>query len=107
MSAKAAMTDLLALPRDHVLRNKPLAEIGAQTRFRGIDEETGRPFRWKAIEPRWAIARNTLNEIAPRVWLDPSEWRAPADQRGRVAQRTTSSLAIEEAHARLRGETTT
>lgn len=74
---KAGMVDLKKLPRGHPLRNRPLVEIGAETKFKGTDEETGKKFRWHRVKAAWHIARSTFNELAPRAWLRPSHWRAP------------------------------
>jgi hypothetical protein len=60
---------LAALPAEHSLRNRPLAEIGAECR--NVQTSVWRPVA------HWSIGQSTYNALRG-PWLEFNEWRAPA-----------------------------
>lgn len=62
------MVDLKQLPREHPLRNAPLADIGAEYQW-----EKGGP--WKQVFHSFRIAGSTFNSLGA-VWTDDWTWRA-------------------------------
>lgn len=59
--------DLKLLPNDHIKRNSPLVEIGAQ--YKGVHDSN-----WRSVLPSFGIARNTFNDLG-ETWLASQEWR--------------------------------
>lgn len=53
---------------EHVLRNSPLIEIGAEYRGR-------RSGQWKAVSPKYTIAQKSFNELG-EAWTGYDDWRA-------------------------------
>jgi hypothetical protein len=66
--------DMFCIPHDHPLRNKPLAKIGAQTRWKKTKADTG----WKTIKHHWRISSCHYNDLGP-AWITHSDWRVPVD----------------------------
>jgi hypothetical protein len=60
------MIDLKWLPREHPLRNRRLAEIGAEARLPYVGAI------WRRLPP--SIARLTFNEVGAS-WANYAEWR--------------------------------
>jgi hypothetical protein len=60
------MIDLKTLPADHPLRNRPLAEIGAEYSNRGGP--------WKQVLPSYRIAKACYNALGD-IWTTHDEWR--------------------------------
>jgi hypothetical protein len=57
------------LPAGHSLRNRSLAEIGAQYRFDSSDS-------WKTVTAQYAIAPCSYNDLRAS-WTHRYQWRAP------------------------------
>lgn len=81
--------DLMDLPREHPLRNKPLATIAARRRFLpggvSLTNWKGEPhceamqepkkYPWKYVLPSWKIANNTFNELGGAWFSEYTEWQ--------------------------------
>jgi len=67
----ADFISLAALPIQHPLRNRPLAEIGARYSNR---HGTG---KWTAVTTAFGIARSTYNDLHG-TWKTNNIWQAPA-----------------------------
>lgn len=63
-----SMIVLNDLPREHQLRNAPLIDIGAESRF--VRGKT-----WRKVEQSWKIAKKSFNDLGP-AWTASSVWRA-------------------------------
>jgi hypothetical protein len=66
-----ALVPLDTLPADHPLRNKPLAEIGAEYQW----DDTKLPNDWHRVHSGFKIAKNTYNELGT-TWTKSYRWRA-------------------------------
>lgn len=71
---KKGYVDLSMLHESNPLRNTALREIGAQTRFEGLNDETGKPYGWKDVAT-WKIGASTYNQLGS-VWKFNAEWGA-------------------------------
>ncbi len=60
---------LAELPAEHALRNRPLAEIGAECR--NVQTSVWRPING------WAVGKCSYNSLRG-PWLECNEWRAPS-----------------------------
>ena len=61
---------LPALPIDHPLRNRPLAEIGARySNKHGLGT-------WTTVKRSFGIARTAFNDLSS-TWRDNNLWQAP------------------------------
>lgn len=66
------MTVLLSdLPRDHKLRNTPLAQLKAEYQWTATKE----PNDWHRVTKSFTIAKSTYNELAAS-WTESYRWRA-------------------------------
>lgn len=78
------MIILSDLPKYHSLRNAPLADIGAEYKWKNTKE-------WKRVTPSYRIAKCTYNELAP-AWTDYHDWRAN-DRRNRTDEKAKPGAA--------------
>jgi hypothetical protein len=62
------MVDLKELPEDHVLRNTPLREIGAEVKNNMMKS-------WRCVQA-WKIGRSSYNQLEDDPWKLYNEWRA-------------------------------
>lgn len=66
---KGNPVSLPALPISHPLRNKPLAEIGAQySNIHGAG-------KWTTVTAGFGIAKATFNDLTG-TWIENNLWRA-------------------------------
>ncbi len=62
---------LSELPRDHPLRNTPLAQLKAE--YQWCNTKT--PNDWHRVTKSFTIAKSTYNELAAS-WTESYRWRA-------------------------------
>lgn len=60
--------ELANLPKDHLLRNSPLIEIGARYRKKGS-------LVWSYVREAYNIAPKTYNELG-ETWIEHDVWEA-------------------------------
>lgn len=82
------MIILSDLPKYHSLRNAPLADIGAEYRWKNSKN-------WKRVAPTDRIATCTYNELSP-AWTELHEWRA-IDRRNRTNEIKANTGAADRA----------
>lgn len=60
--------NLKELSPEHELRNKPLAEIGAEYKWTGTTA-------WKTVTDAYRIAKKTFNDLG-EAWTHNTDWRS-------------------------------
>lgn len=61
---------LSELPREHLLRNTPLAALGAE--YRNLRAGVSSP--WKRVGEAYGIAKAAFNDLSGS-WIENNEWR--------------------------------
>jgi len=71
---------LADLPQVHPLRNRPLLDIGAATKWKQAEKG------WTRVKNSWRIANCCYNDLGS-AWTEFSDWRANANENPIVARK--------------------